>query len=574
MRRSPLYMALFGLCCLLIPTRSALAAATIKIVNGNAPGVGFNDPSPRTPIGGNPGTTLGEQRLNVFQQAANVWGATLDSPVEIDILATFEPLTCTATSAVLGSAGATSIFSDFPHLGFFPGPNFPNTWYHFALADKLAGGELFPNTPHIRARFNSSIGVVSGCLTGSDWYYGFDNNGGASKIDLMTVLLHEFGHGLGFSQFASVTSGAEINGMTDVFGRQILDDTTGKTWDAMTNAERTASAINPRQVVWIGNTVTTSLPGVLSKGVPTLLVSSPAGVAGAYAVGTAAFGPALSSPGVTANVVVGVDPADAAGPSSTDGCSAFVNAAQVAGRIALVDRGTCGFVVKVKNAQNAGAIGVLVADNVAGSPPSGLGGADPTITIPSVRISLSDGNRLKAALTSGAVSATLGVDLSRFAGADAQGRALLYTPNPVQPGSTISHWDTIATPNQLMEPAINGDLTHSVKPPQDLTLPLLRDIGWFPDEDNDGVADDVDQCHASNLTTGDVMIGSCDSTVTNELFSDGCTIKDLINKAATSANNHGDFVSSIAHLGDSLKGAGLISGAQKGALQSCVAQSK
>ncbi len=37
---------------------------------------------------------------------------------------------------------------------------------------------------------------------------------------------------------------------------------------------------------------------------------------------------------------------------------------------------------KVKNAQVAGAIAVLVADNVAGGPPAGLGGVDPTITIP------------------------------------------------------------------------------------------------------------------------------------------------------------------------------------------------
>ena len=40
--------------------------------------------------------------------------------------------------------------------------------------------------------------------------------------------------------------------------------------------------------------------------------------------------------------------------------------------------------------------------------------------------------------------------------------------NPVSPGSSISHWDTAAKPNQLMEPAINGDLAASVQPPQDL----------------------------------------------------------------------------------------------------------
>jgi predicted lysophospholipase L1 biosynthesis ABC-type transport system permease subunit len=48
----------------------------------------------------------------------------------------------------------------------------------------------------------------------------------------------------------------------------------------------------------------------------------------------------------------------------------------------------------------------------------------------------------------------------------------------VEVGSSVSHWDTIAFPNQLMEPAINGDLTHSVVPPNDLTFKLLRDLGW------------------------------------------------------------------------------------------------
>jgi hypothetical protein len=54
----------------------------------------------------------------------------------------------------------------------------------------------------------------------------------------------------------------------------------------------------------------------------------------------------------------------------------------------------------------------------------------------------------------------------------------MYAPRPNQPGSSVSHYDTSATPNQLMEPAINADLRHEVQPPFDLTLPLLKDIGW------------------------------------------------------------------------------------------------
>src|SRR6476660_4377994 len=98
---------------LLLALAPAVAgAATITIINNNAAGVGFNDPTPVAPVGGNPGTTLGQQRLNAFQAAANIWGATLNSTVTINILATFEPLTCTATGATLGSAGATEIWRE------------------------------------------------------------------------------------------------------------------------------------------------------------------------------------------------------------------------------------------------------------------------------------------------------------------------------------------------------------------------------------------------------------------------------------------------------------------------------
>jgi hypothetical protein len=450
---------------------TASAAATIIIVNGNAAGVGFNDPTPAAPVGGNPGTTLGEQRLIAFQAAANIWGANLNSSVPIKILSTFEPLTCSATSAVLGSAGPTEVWS----AAAFPLPNY---WYHFALANKLAGVDLDPATAQIRARFNVNLGNT-GCLTGVGWYLGLDNNHGAS-IDLVTVLLHEFSHGLGFSTTTSGTSGAYLGGLASAYDHFAKDTTTGKWWDQMTNAERVASAINPRKVVWTGANVTASAPLVLAAGTPELKVTAPSSVAGSYFVGTASFGPPLSSSGVTGEVMP-VMTQSAAGP----GCEPFnvINQLAVNGKVALIDRGICGFAVKVKNAQNAGAIGVIIANNAAGSPPPGMGGSDPSITIPSVMITQADANTLKSALiyrsrTRSGMFAKLGFNLSQMAGADPSGQVLLFTPNPYQGGSSVSHWDTIALPNLLMEPNINGDLTHYVTVPWDLTLMLLLDIGW------------------------------------------------------------------------------------------------
>jgi hypothetical protein len=545
---------------------SAYAAAHIVIVNGNAPGVGFNDPTPAAPVGGNPGTTLGTQRLAAFQFAADVWGANLDSAAEVQIFATFEPLTCTATSAVLGSAGALSVFRDFP------GAPLASTWYSSALTAKLVGFDVTPGSgtigADIRARFNSNLGNA-GCLTGTGWYLGFDTNHGSS-IDLVTVLLHEFAHGLGFQTFVGLTTGAPLAGFSDAYMHLMYDDTTGKAWEAMTNAERIASSKNPRHVVVTGPAVTAAVPTVLQVGTPLLRVTSPGTIAGAYAIGSAAFGPPLSSPGVIGQVVLGLDPANAAGPSTTDGCSPFTNASAMAGKIVIVDRGTCGFIVKVKNAQDAGAVGAIIADNVAGAPPAGLGGADPTITIPSVRVSLADGITIKGQLAGG-VTAALGIDLGTRAGADDAGRALLFTPDPTQSGSSLSHWDTIATRNQLMEPAINDDLTHSVKPPEDLTKPMLRDIGWYPDADLDLVNDEVDACLGSDLR-GTVFVGGENTGVPNTFFTNGCTITDLIAAQAVGATNHGGFVSGVAQLLNDLRKADIITGSQKGTLQSAAAR--
>jgi hypothetical protein len=167
-------------------------------------------------------------------------------------------------------------------------------------------------------------------------------------------------------------------------------------------------------------------------------------------------------------------------------CDPFTaaQASAVVGKVAIVDRGVCGFVVKVKNAQNAGAIAVLVADNAPGAPAS-LGGSDSSITIPSARITQAAGVTLKAAAAtvlrgsrSMTLAGTFGFDATRKAGADSSLRPLLYTPNPLVGGSSVSHWDVSAFPNLLMEPAINSDLTNLLVPPKDLTKPLLQDIGW------------------------------------------------------------------------------------------------
>lgn len=430
-------------------------AATIVIVNNDGPGEGFNDPTPVAPVGGNPAVTLGGQRLFVFQHAANIWGSILQSAVTIQVRAQFNPLTCAANSAVLGSAGPTFVARDFP------GAEYSGTQYHIALANKLAGTDLAPLDPDINATFNLSID--SGCFGGGTWYYGIDGN--EVGIELLPVVLHELGHGLGFSTTTSGSTGNFFNGYPSVFDRFLLNNQTGLHWYQMSATQRQASAINTDHLVWDGPHVFIAAPAYLSN-LKRMVVNTPGGIAGTYVVQPATFGPQNYS--VTGDVVLANDGAGAA----NDGCEPIIN--NVAGKIALIDRGTCNFTVKVKNAQDAGAIGVIVANNVATGLP-GMGGADPTITIPSVGISQADGNLLKANLGSG-VNVTLDEDPVLLAGADNSGYVKMYAPNPFQGGSSVSHFDQSLLPNALMEPAINVDLHDTV----DLTTDLFRDIGWFP----------------------------------------------------------------------------------------------
>lgn len=472
---------------LLLLTAGTAGAATITIVNVDGPGEGFNDPTPATPVGGNPGTTLGQQRLLAFQDAADVWAQTLDSPVEIRIQASIDPLFCTAGSATLGAAGTIQVARDFP------GAPLAGTWYHIALANKLAGVDLIPGAPgtgadDIQAFFNSDIDNNPNCLAGTNWYYGLDHNEG-TDIDFKAVVLHELNHGLGFANFVDETTGALLAGFPGVYSHFTLDTNLGLYWDQMTNAQRQASAISCDAVVWDGPNVNTFAPFVLDQGTPILDVQAPNSIAGAYRVGTASFGPAISSPGVTGSVEL-VD--DATG-TVTDGCEPLVGF--TAGNIALIDRGSCAFTVKVQNAEAAGATAAIIADNVAGCPPVGLGGAG-TTNIPAARITLDLGNDIKTALGGGTVTANLGVDASRLAGANSAGMVQLYAADPVAPGSSISHWDTLASPDLLMEPFSTPGLTSDL----DLSPAQAADIGWmFLQTCGNNLREGVELCDGTDL---------------------------------------------------------------------------
>ena len=306
-------------------------SATITIVNNDGSGEGFNDATSKSAEGGNTGTTLGQQRLNLFNYAASIWGAFLDTNVQINVGAQFNPISpCSSGSGVLGSAGTNTLHGNFTNAEFL------NTWYHASLANKRAGSDLSAANADMSATFNSSVDTA--CLgPGTRFYYGLNNSTPSGTVNLLIVVLHEMGHGFGFSSFVNGSTGALYSGFPDIYTRYMYDQTTGKYWYQMTDAERQVSALNTDNVYW-------------------------------------------------------------------------------------------------------------------------------------------DGPNVKAAssfLTSGYDPAT--------------GRVQLFTPNPFQSGSSISHFNTAATQNLLMEPSINTGLPTTL----DLTRQQMRDIGWYRDRNGDGSPDTI-----------------------------------------------------------------------------------
>jgi len=122
-----------------------------------------------------------------FQAAVDVWASQVQSPVPIRVTANWTVL----GTNVLGSAGPLTLHRDFS------GTSVAGTWFPAALANKLAGSDLSPSNDDIQANFNSNF----------VWYYGTDGNAG-TNFDLMSVVLHELGHGLGFIGSMRVTGDA------------------------------------------------------------------------------------------------------------------------------------------------------------------------------------------------------------------------------------------------------------------------------------------------------------------------------------------------------------------------------
>ncbi len=113
-----------------------------------------------------------------------IWAANFKSSVTVSVDATWER---SKSEEILGSAKAGSYFSSFT------GSPDPSLWYVSALANALAGYDLDRNNPEIIIQVNSE----------APWNTRGDGAPNQSEYDLKSVMLHEVGHGLGFSSNGS-----------------------------------------------------------------------------------------------------------------------------------------------------------------------------------------------------------------------------------------------------------------------------------------------------------------------------------------------------------------------------------
>ncbi|MGY2131298.1 T9SS-dependent M36 family metallopeptidase [Hymenobacter sp. HD11105] len=216
-------------------------------------------------------------------------------------------------------------------------------------------------------------------LTHDIWYrYGFDEQSGNFQTS-------SFGRGPADGDLDHVMAEAQD-------ARNIPNPPAGVTTRNNANFATTPDGQRPRMQMYLWSPIPDR---------DMFQVTAPADLAKSYLAAQASFGPRLKDTPVTGKLVL-VNGIGGTSTNPVEGCGIPTNAAQIQGNIAVVYRGNCDFSLKVYNAQAAGAIAVVVINNVAGNPVIMPAGAMPApITIPSVMISNVTGAAIREKLNAG-----------------------------------------------------------------------------------------------------------------------------------------------------------------------------
>ncbi len=252
------------------------------------------------------------------------------------------------------------------------------------VADIIAGN----NGSHKGMAPNAALYAVKGCsavatscsgvalLQGMD--FALDPNGDGDTSDAVDVINMSLG-----SSYGQIEDDLTLASAHAVKLGVVVVVSAGN------SADRPYIVGSPSTAVGVISVAQTQVPSAVAIA---LKVNSPAVVAGTI-VNTALVDFAPITTGFSGDLKLA---STASGTTSNLACTALP-AGSLAAKVALIDRGTCAVSIKVHNAATAGAIGVLIANNAAGDPPSfSFGGPTPFTPAQTLVITQADGQRLKA----------------------------------------------------------------------------------------------------------------------------------------------------------------------------------
>jgi len=167
------------------------------------------------------------------QAAVSLWAEAVNIPTGTTILASYKSL----GAGTLAGAGPKFVFRDFPNAPV------AGTWYAGPLAEALSGQNLAGDDPDITIDINVR----------SDWYFGTDGNVPGGRYDLMSVVLHEMAHGLGFLGTMDVTGSIGGWGLgspprPDIYDRLAEDASGQKLLNLPNNSVTLGNALRSNQV--------------------------------------------------------------------------------------------------------------------------------------------------------------------------------------------------------------------------------------------------------------------------------------------------------------------------------------
>ena len=252
----------------------------------------WNDPTAANPVGGNPGTTLGQQRRNAMLEALRQLGSGFESESPITVRACWDDLT-------VGTGGGTTLAAASPDdfviadrslvfsngASYRPAAYLPEKYafYSAAPAARLAGtracslrGGDCADSTDMTITYNRRIGEP-GVIGGARFHLGY-NAAPPGTLDFIRVSVHELGHGLGFLSLVRVSepTGSKPLGRDDIYARQIVDNRSFpmRSFVSLSDSERADAMTSFNGLSWIDSRAVNS-PLFTPTGFPGVLLFAP-----------------------------------------------------------------------------------------------------------------------------------------------------------------------------------------------------------------------------------------------------------------------------------------------------------